>query len=346
MDSSFRRRTSALRTPKPMIRAGRLAWLCASLLATLEVPADPSAALPAEAVRHASALVGDVEIFYREAGPKDAPGLLLLHGFPSSSLMFRHLLPALGDRWRVVAPDYPGFGHSGFPSPATFDYSFANLAAVVGDFTDAIGLDTYAIYVQDYGAPIGLRLALERPERVRALIVQNGNAYAEGLSSAWDPLKAYWSEPTAENRERLRGWLTAEGIREQYVAGVPDALAERLSPDTWTVDWLRLSRPGNIDMQLDLFGDYASNVALYPQLQALLRAHQWPTLVVWGRFDPFFTVDGAHAYARDVPKAEVHLLDASHFALETHWPEIAALMRDFLARAETARTAVPVPGAL
>jgi pimeloyl-ACP methyl ester carboxylesterase len=343
MHSSNRRQMS--RGTEHVTCARTLAWLCVSLLATLDVPAEPSSGLPAEVVRHASVSLDGVEIFYREAGPSDAPGLLLLHGFPSSSFMFRHLLPALGDRWHVVALDYPGFGASDFPSTETFNYTFANLAAVVGDFTDAIGLDTYAIYIQDYGAPIGLRLALERPERVKALIVQNGNAYAEGLSSAWDPLKAYWSEPSVENRARLRDWLTLEGIREQYVAGVPDALVERLSPDTWTVDWLHLSRSGNIDMQLDLFGDYANNVALYPQFQALLRTHQWPTLVVWGRFDPFFTVDGARAYTRDVPEAETHLLDAGHFALETHWPQIAALVRDFLAHGEMAPSPAPVPTA-
>jgi pimeloyl-ACP methyl ester carboxylesterase len=342
MHTSYRRQASTFRATWRVSRARTLAWVCVSLLTTLDVPAEPGNGLPAEPVRHTSVSLDGVEIFYREAGPEDAPGLLLLHGFPSSSFMFRHLLPAMGDRWHVVAPDYPGFGASGFPRPDTFNYSFGNLAAVIGNFTDAIGLDTYAIYIQDYGAPIGLRLALERPERVTALIVQNGNVYAEGLSAAWDPLKAYWSEPSVENRERLRGWLTIEGIREQYVAGVPDTLVERLSPDTWTVDWLRLGRPGNIDMQLDLFGDYASNVALYPQLQALLRAQQWPTLVVWGRFDPFFTVDGARAYARDVPEAEVHFLDAGHFALETHWPQIAALMRDFLARRKIARS--PAPG--
>jgi pimeloyl-ACP methyl ester carboxylesterase len=345
MRASYRRQGSTFFSTDRIIRTRTLAWLCTLLLATLDISAEPSSGLPAEPVRHASVSLGGVEIFYREAGPRDAPGLLLLHGFPSSSFMFRHLLPALGDRWRVVAPDYPGFGASDFPSPETFDYTFANLAAVVGDFTDAIRLDTYAIYIQDYGAPIGLRLALERPERVTALIVQNGNAYAEGLSPAWDPLKTYWSEPSAANRERLREWLTAEGIREQYVAGVPEALVERLSPDTWTVDWLRLTRPGNIDVQLDLFGDYASNVALYPQIQALLRAHQWPTLVVWGRFDPFFTVDGARAYTRDAPEAAVHLLDAGHFALETHWPQIAALMRDFLAASEIARSRRPGSGA-
>jgi pimeloyl-ACP methyl ester carboxylesterase len=246
--------------------------------------------------------------------------------------MFRHLIPALADRYHVVAPDYPGFGFSSFPDSAEFRYSFENLASVVDEFTQALGLRSYTIYIQDYGAPVGLRLALLHPERVSGLIVQNGNAYAEGLSEEWEPIKAYWREPTRENRERLRGWLNPEGVRSQYTAGLPNEQLKFLSPETWALDWSLLSRPGNIDVQLDLFGDYQTNVALYPRFQEFFRARQPPTLIVWGLRDPFFTVAGAKAYKRDIPEAELHLLDAGHFALETRGPQIASLIRDFMAR--------------
>jgi pimeloyl-ACP methyl ester carboxylesterase len=293
---------------------------------------EPPATSPRH-VRHRRVRVGELDIFYREAGPAGAPVLLLLHGFPSSSFMFRELLPALADRWRVIAPDYPGFGESSFPAPASFPYTFENLARVLIEFTDAIGLTRYTLYLQDYGAPLGLRLAVARPQRVRALIVQNGNAYREGLSSAWDPLRAYWQAPTAENRNRLRGWLTFDGVRQQYLAGLPPALVERVSPDTWTLDWSRLSRPGNLDAQLDLFADYRKNVALYPTFQRYLESHQPPTLIAWGRYDPFFLDAGARAYLRDVPRAELTLFDAGHFALETHGAEIGERIRHFLGRA-------------
>jgi pimeloyl-ACP methyl ester carboxylesterase len=283
-------------------------------------------------VRHRTIEVDGVRVFYREAGPRDAPTLLLLHGFPSSSHMFRHLMPALADRWHIVAPDYPGFGASEFPDERRFAYGFASYAGLIDRFTQALGLERYALYIQDYGAPIGLRLALRAPERVSALIVQNGNAYEEGLSREWEPLQAYWRDPTPQRREGLRGWLDADGTRAQYTAGLTDAQIELLSPDTWTLDWGLLSRPGNIDLQLDLFADYQSNVALYPQFQRFLRERKPPTLIVWGQRDPFFTVEGALAYRTDVPEAELHLLDAGHFALETHGPEIAALMRAFLSR--------------
>jgi pimeloyl-ACP methyl ester carboxylesterase len=283
-------------------------------------------------VAHRSVVIDGVRVFYREAGPRDAPAVLLLHGFPSSSHMFRQLIPALADRYRVIAPDYPGFGNSDFPPADTFRYGFEAYAEVVEKFTRAVGLARYALYLQDYGAPVGLRLALKAPERVTALIVQNGNAYDEGLSAGWEPIKAYWREPTPARREALRGWLNPSGVRFQYVAGLTPALVERVSPDTWTLDWALLSRPGNVEVQLDLFGDYRSNVALYPAFQAYFREHSPPTLIVWGRLDPFFTVEGAKAFQRDLPAAELHLLEAGHFALETHAPEIAALMRDFLAR--------------
>jgi pimeloyl-ACP methyl ester carboxylesterase len=307
--------------------ASMLAAALANELSTAATPEPPVAA-----VTHRSVMVDDVRIFYREAGPEDAPVLLLMHGFPSSSFMFRELIPRLADRWRVIAPDYPGFGDSDFPPPGEYEYSFANLTRTMDRFTRALGLTRYALYIQDYGAPIGLRLALIAPERVSALIVQNGNAYEEGLSGAWDPLKAYWRNPSRESREQLRGWLTADGIRQQYVGGVPETDLPLFSPDTWTLDWARLSRPGNIDVQVGLFGDYRTNVALYPKFQEFLRQRRPPTLIVWGRHDPFFTEAGARAYLRDVPDAELHLLDAGHFALESRGAEIAALTRAFLAR--------------
>lgn len=244
--------------------------------------------------------------------------------------MFRHLIPALADHYHVVAPDYPGFGNSDFPDPVQFRYSFESYARIIDKFTQAIGLSRYALYIQDYGSPIGLRLALIAPDRVTALIVQNGNAYEEGLSKEWDPIKAYWCEPTSANRAKLRGWLNPEGIRLQYIAGVPESQIPFLTPDTWMLDWSLLSRPGNIDVQLDLFRDYQTNVGLYPEFHAFFRECRPPTLTVWGKHDPFFTMAGAEAYTRDLPDAELHLLDAGHFALETHVAQIANLIREFL----------------
>jgi pimeloyl-ACP methyl ester carboxylesterase len=308
---------------------------CLGGIAMNTAAANPQAAptvAPAAAITYRSVAIDGVRIFYREAGPADAPALLLMHGFPSSSHMYRDLMPRLADRYRVIAPDYPGFGYSDFPDPKAFGYSFERYAQVVDRFVAHLGLARYALYIQDYGAPVGLRLALLAPERVSALIVQNGNAYDEGLSRDWDALKAHWREPTPASREQLRGWLTADGIRQQYTAGLGEAQAARISPDGWNLDWLLLNRPGNIDVQLDLFADYRSNVELYPRFQRFFREHRPPTLIVWGRNDPFFTVEGAKAYQRDLPDAELHLLDAGHFALETHAAEIAALMREFLGR--------------
>lgn len=299
-------------------------------------PSEPALFDPADfnhlVTRHRTVQVNGLDIFYREAGRPDAPAVLLLHGFPTSSHMFRHLIPALADRYRVVAPDYPGFGYSSFPGRSAFTYSFAALAETAAAFTDAVGLARYALYIQDYGAPVGLRLALSRPERVSALITQNGNAYEEGLSDLWGPLRAYWADPSAANRAVLHGWLGEDGTRLQYTAGVPDGLLERLSPDNWTQDWVKLSRPGNAEVQIDLFGDYRTNVELYPAFQRYLREHRPPTLVLWGRNDPFFTIEGARAFARDLPDTEFHFLDGSHFLLETHGPMATAILRDFLAR--------------
>jgi pimeloyl-ACP methyl ester carboxylesterase len=283
-------------------------------------------------VSHHSVFIDGVRVAYREAGPSNAPVLLLLHGFPTSSFMYRDLMPRLADRWRVIAPDYPGFGDSDFPATGEYEYSFAQLSRTLEKFTRILQLRRYALYLQDYGAPVGLRLALAHPERVTALIVQNGNAYEEGFSGAWDPLKAYWRDPSRKNREQLRGWLTAEGMRQQYVAGMPESELSRFAPDTWTLDWARLSRPGNIDMQIGLFGDYRRNVELYPSFQRYFREHRPPMLIVWGLHDPFFTQAGARAYLRDLPDAELHLLDAGHFALETRASRIASLVREFLER--------------
>lgn len=273
--------------------------------------------------------VGRHEVFYREAGALDAPAVLLLHGFPTSSHMFRNLMPRLAGDFRLIAPDLPGFGFT--RSPADFAHTFESLAEVVARFRDAVGLGRHAIYVFDYGAPVGFRLALQRPDRIAAIVSQNGNAYEDGLSTGWQPIQAYWREPSPANREALRSLLTLDTTRWQYAHGVADESV--LQPEAWTLDHALLSRPGNEDIQLDLFRDYASNVALYPEFQAYLARHRPPLLAVWGRNDPFFVPAGAEAYRRDVPDADVQLLETGHFALETHVEEIAARMRAFLAKA-------------
>ena len=267
-------------------------------------------------------------IFYREAGAKDAPTLLLLHGFPTSSHMFRNLIPPLADRYHVIAPDLPGFGFSKSPGREDFRYTFENLAHVIDRFTEEIGLDGYAIYIFDYGAPVGLRLALAQPERVTAIISQNGNAYEEGLSQGWNPIQKYWKDPTPANRAALKDFLTPEATKSQYLHGVADATL--VAPEAYELDSALLARPGNEEIQLDLFLDYASNVALYPKFQAYFRTHRPPLLAVWGRNDPFFLPQGAEAFRRDNPDAEVHLVDTGHFALETHASEIARVILTFL----------------
>lgn len=286
-------------------------------------------------IHYRTATVDDVEVFYREAGDPSAPAMLLLHGFPASSHMFRRLIPLLEDRFRVVAPDLPGFGFTVAPDRASFDYTFDNLARVVDAFTSAIGLDRYAIYAFDYGAPVGLRLATARPDRVTALVSQNGNAYLEGLSDGWNPIRTYWSEPTEQNRAALRELLTPESTKWQYLTGAPDA--SLVAPEAYAVDSALLARPGNDEIQLDLFLDYASNVALYPAFQAYLRERRPPVLAIWGRHDPFFLPAGAEAFRRDVPDADVRLLDAGHFALETHASEIAEAIRELFDRDLSAR---------
>ncbi len=276
------------------------------------------------------ATVDGIKIFYREAGSKTAPTILLLHGFPTSSHMYRNLIPALADRYHVVAPDLPGFGFSDAPDRQQFRYTFEHLAKVIDGFTQAIGLQRYAIYVFDYGAPVGLRLALAHPERITAIISQNGNAYEEGLSQGWNPIQKYWQAPTPENRAALREFLKPETTKWQYLHGVQDATL--VAPESYELDSALLARSGNDEIQLDLFLDYASNVALYPKFQEYLRTKRPPLLAVWGKNDPFFLPAGAEAFKRDIPAAEVHFHDTGHFALETHAQQIASAIRDFLGR--------------
>jgi pimeloyl-ACP methyl ester carboxylesterase len=281
-------------------------------------------------VKYQTVRVDDVDVFYREAGPADAPVILLLHGFPTSSHMFRDLIPELSATYRVIAPDLPGFGNTIAPPRGEFDYTFDNLARVIDGFTEALGLARYALYVFDYGAPTGFRLALTHPERVTAIVSQNGNAYLDGLSDAWGPWQTYWREPTPEHREACRESLLPETIRDwQYLTGTDKS---RVSPDGYTLDIAYMARPGAEEIQLDLILDYRSNVALYPAFQNYFRTHRPPLLAIWGKNDPAFIPPGAEAYKRDIPDADVRFLDTGHFALETHAAEIGSAMREFLGR--------------
>lgn len=286
-------------------------------------------------ISYRHAVVDGMKIFYREAGPATAPTILLLHGFPTSSHMFRNLIPALAAAYHVVAPDLPGFGFSDAPDRKRFRYTFENLANVIANFTQTIGLQRFAIYVFDYGAPVGLRLTLADPERITAIISQNGNAYEEGLSEGWNPIQKYWKEPTAGNRAALRDFLKPETTKWQYVHGVQDEAL--VAPEAYELDSALLARPGNDEIQLDLFLDYASNVALYPKFQEYFRSKQPPLLAVWGKNDPFFLPPGAEAFKRDIRNAEVRFYDTGHFALETHHREIAGSIRDFLSRQVAAK---------
>ena len=271
-----------------------------------------------------------VTVFYREAGPKDRPAVLLLHGFPTSSFQYRELIPRLADQYRVIAPDLPGFGFTEVPEKRLYQYTFDALAGTILAFTDALNLKRYALYVFDYGAPTGFRLAMARPERVTAIVSQNGNAYEEGLGAAWAPIRRYWSEPSFKNREAIRGVLNLEGMRREYSSGIanPDLIA----PEGYTLDAALMARPGNTDIQLDLFLDYANNVKLYPSFQEYFRKMKPPLLAIWGKHDPYFIPPGAEAFRRDIPDAAVQFLDTGHFALETHLEEIAVAMREFLAQ--------------
>jgi pimeloyl-ACP methyl ester carboxylesterase len=281
-------------------------------------------------INYRTVAVDGLDVFYREAGPSDGPSLLLLHGFPTASHMFRDLIPRLSDRFHIVAPDLPGFGRTAMPPRDKFSYTFANFAKVIGRFTEIIGLDRFAMYVFDYGAPTGFRLALQHPDRVTAFISQNGNAYEEGLSDGWNPIRAYWQDPSPANRAALRAFLKPEATLWQYTHGVPDTTI--ISPDGYSLDDFYLARPGADEIQLDLFLDYASNVALYPAFQDYFRKHHPRLLAVWGKNDPFFLPAGAKAYARDIPDAEIHFFDTGHFALETHAEPIASAIQKFLAK--------------
>lgn len=293
-------------------------------------PAHAGESQSASAVRYQTVEIEGQQVFYREAGPKEAPTVLLLHGFPTSSHMFRNLIPALADRYHVVAPDYPGFGQSSMPSVDEFEYTFDHFAAIIEQFTEKLGLDHYSLYLMDYGAPVGFRLAAKHPERVDSFIIQNGNAYDEGLLGFWDPIKAYWKDSSTKNRDALRGLLTIDATRWQYTEGVRDVTA--ISPDNWTVDQSKLDREGNKEIQLNLFLSYGSNPPLYPEWQAYFRKHQPPTLIVWGKNDPIFPEEGAHPYKRDLKDLEFHILDTGHFALEEDGDVIADLILDFLRR--------------
>jgi pimeloyl-ACP methyl ester carboxylesterase len=281
-------------------------------------------------VRFQNANVDGFNIFYREAGTKNGPILLLLHGFPSSSHMFRDLIPKLADRFRIIAPDLPGFGQSDMPDRTAFKYTFDNIAHIIERFTEHLSLNKFAVYVFDYGAPVGFRLAVNHPERITAIISQNGNAYVEGLSEGWNPIQAYWKEPSTANREALRALLKPEATYWQYTHGVTEVTL--VSPDGYSLDNYYLARPGMNEIQLDLFGDYKSNVALYPKFQEYFRKHEPPLLAVWGKNDPFFLPSGAEAFTRDLPAAKVQFFDTGHFALETHVDDIASAIREFLGK--------------
>jgi pimeloyl-ACP methyl ester carboxylesterase len=281
-------------------------------------------------IRFNTADVDGLKLFYREAGDQSRPTVLLLHGFPSASHMFRDLIPELADRYHIVAPDLPGFGMTEQPSRDRFAYTFENIANVIDRFTEVLGLTKFAIYVFDYGAPVGFRLAVKHPERITAIVTQNGNTYLEGVSDAFAPVMAYWNEPNQANRDALRGFLAPETTLFQYTHGVDDP--SMVSPDGRNLDDFYLARPGNDEIQLDLLLDYQTNVGLYDTIQAYLRLHQPPVLAIWGKNDPFFIPPGAEAFKRDVPQADVRFVESGHFALETHAAEIGAAMREFLAK--------------
>jgi pimeloyl-ACP methyl ester carboxylesterase len=293
-------------------------------------PGVRSAVEPVAVIHYRSAKIDGVDIFYRETGPADGPVVLLLHGFPTSSHMFRNLMPLLANRYRVIAPDYPGFGQSAAPDHKAFAYTFARYADLIDGLMDHVGAKRYALYVMDYGAPVGYRLALKHPERVSALIVQNGNAYEEGLGAFWKPIKAYWAGDTAANRKALEGLVRLETTKFQYTDGMEDL--SRISPDNWVHDQALLDRPGNADIQLDLFRDYGSNVPLYPKFQAFFREYKPPTIILWGKNDKIFPPEGATPYLRDLPNAEMHMLNTGHFALEDKLDVMAPLIHDFLDR--------------
>lgn len=273
--------------------------------------------------------VDGVDIFYREAGDPSNPALLLLHGFPSSSVMFKALMSALSDQYYLVAPDYPGFGFSAFPGKEQFEYTFRNIASCINKFTDAIHLKRFTIYLHDYGCVVGLHICVEHPEKIEGLIVQNGNAYEEGIGEQWKETIDYWENPTPEKKAKVYAFVSEEGVRWQYTAGVPEDQLPRVSPELWIVDWEPMKRPGNVDMQIELNCDYASHIRMFPAYHEYFRKYQPPTLVIWGKHDPFFDME-AYCYQRDLPQAQVHLIDGSHWILETHFDELLVLINGFL----------------
>ncbi|MEV4886248.1 alpha/beta hydrolase [Chitinophaga ginsengisegetis] len=274
--------------------------------------------------------VDGIDIFYREAGDRKHPSLLLLHGFPTSSVMFKNLMTALSDRFHLVAPDYPGFGFSAFPDKDLFEYSFGNISAYINKFTDVIGLKSFTIYLHDYGCPIGLRLCVNHPEKIERIIVQNGNAYDEGIGPQWDETIDYWQNPTPEKKEKVAAFLSEEGVKMQYTAGVPEALLSSVSPELWRLDWDLMKRPGNIDMQFELNCDFEDNISMFPVFQEYFRVHQPPALIIWGKYDVFFGVEEAYCYQKDLPRAQTHIIDGSHMVLETNFDEVLHLISTFL----------------
>ena len=274
--------------------------------------------------------VDGVNIFYREAGDKANPLLLLLHGFPSSSSMFKNLMTALADKFYLIAPDYPGFGYSDFPDKEHFEYTFENISAHISRFVKKLNLDSFTIYLHDYGCPIGLRVCMSDPGRIKSIIVQDGNAYEEGIIPQWDEVREYWKNPTEEKKKKVYAFLSEEGTRSQYYLGLPEEMADRVSPELWRSNWQLLQRPGNLDMQYDLNCDFKSNFDLYPEFQKYFRTHLPPALVIWGKHDPFFNVNEAHCYKRDLPGAQVHILNGAHEVLETNFDEVLLLISDFL----------------
>ncbi len=274
--------------------------------------------------------VDGVDIFYREAGDRKNPSLLLLHGFPTSSVMFKNLMVVLSDTFHLVAPDYPGFGFSAFPDKNNFQYTFKNIATYINRFTDEIGLTSFSIYLHDYGCPIGLQICMSHPEKIERIIVQNGNAYMEGIGPEWNETRDYWEHPTEEKKKRVAAFLSEEGVKMQYISGLSDEQLTRVSPEAWMLDWERMSRPGNIDMQFELNCDYKSNLEMYPAFQKYLRTYQPPALVIWGKHDVFFNVKEAPCYKKDIPNAKVHILDCGHMALETNFNEVSGLISNFM----------------
>jgi pimeloyl-ACP methyl ester carboxylesterase len=284
-------------------------------------------------VQYNTLRVSGLDIFYREAGKRDLPTVLLMHGFPSSSHMFRRLIPFLADEgFHVVAPDLPGFGYSSYPSVKDFKYSFENYCEIISSFIEKMELKEFALYLHDYGSAIGMRVALKHPGKITALIFQNGNSYEEGLGKEWDSAKQYWDNPTKENKDKLPEWLNEEGTRQQYLAGVPENQVALFSPDNWTLDWALMNRPGHLEAQFILFEDYRSNRKYFPKFQDFFRQNQLPTLVIWGKFDVYFSVAEAQCYKHDIPDAETHIIEAGHKALESHFDEIAPIILDFLKR--------------